>query len=159
MTIDYNQLLEELMEQELKLQFTRFDSEDALKLGLMLVDMAREGNKVVAIDITLSGHRLFYYAFKGTTPDNEQWIRRKCNVVNRFHTSSYRMGINLKRVNATLNGKYAINEADYAAHGGCFPIIIRDVGYVGTITVSGMPQEEDHRMVVTAIEQYLTNNM
>ncbi len=108
--------------------------------------------------ILLSGHRLFYYAFKGTTPDNEEWIRRKCNVVNRFHTSSYRMGIDLKRVNGTLNERYAINEADYAAHGGCFPIIIKDVGYVGTITVSGMPQEENHKMVVTAIEHYLEQN-
>lgn len=158
MDINYDLLLEELIEQEKRLQFKRFNSEDALEIGMQIINTAKEAGHIVAIDISINGHRLFYYAFNGTTPDNEEWIKRKCRVVNRFHTSSYRMGIKLKKDGSTLNQKYAINEADYAAHGGCFPIIIKDVGYVGTITVSGLPQEEDHRMVVTAIENYLAKN-
>ena len=32
--------------------------------------------------------------------------------------------------------KYLISSSDYAAHGGAFPLIIKDVGVVGTITSS-----------------------
>ena len=51
--------------------------------------------------------------------------------------------------------KYLIPSSDYAAHGGAFPLIIRDVGVVGTITVSGLPQQEDHELVVTTLKQFL----
>jgi uncharacterized protein (UPF0303 family) len=54
--------------------------------------------------------------------------------------------------------KYLISSSDYAAHGGAFPLIIRDVGVVGTITVSGLPQQEDHELVVTTLKQFLANS-
>lgn len=155
--MDYDQLYQELEEQEKRLQFKKFNSEVALEIGLMLIELAKKDHKKVTIDITLNGHRLFHYAFQGTSPDNEQWIIRKCRVVNRFHMSSYRMGIQLKRSGSTIQQKYTLNEAEYAPHGGSFPIIIREGGYVGTITVSGLPQEEDHRMVISTLEAYLKN--
>lgn len=43
--------------------------------------------------------------------------------------------------NKTLEEKYYVSEQEYAAHGGAFPLIIKDVGVVGTITVSGLAQE------------------
>ncbi|PKM51166.1 MAG: hypothetical protein CVV02_08450 [Firmicutes bacterium HGW-Firmicutes-7] len=151
----YQSLLEELIEQERVLQFKKFNSQTALTIGLLLVDKAREGNKMIAIDITLHGHQLFHYALEGTTPDNSEWIKRKCRVVNRFHMSSYRMGIKLKNDNISIQDKYFVDPAEYAPHGGSFPIIIKEVGYVGTIAVSGLPQEEDHKMVVDTIREYL----
>jgi len=42
-----------------------------------------------------------------------------------------------------------------AAHGGAFPVIVRDVGVVGAVTVSGLPQEEDHRLVVQVLRKFL----
>ena len=44
---------------------------------------------------------------------------------------------------------------EFAAHGGAFPVIVRDVGVVGTVTVSGLPQEEDHRLVVAVLRAFL----
>ena len=92
----------------------------------------------------------------GTSPDNDAWIRRKNNVVNRFGHSSLYIGIVLKQAAQTMEEKYLLSSHDYAAHGGAFPLIIREVGVVGTITVSGLPQREDHALVVTTIRNQLS---
>ncbi|MDT4922517.1 MAG: hypothetical protein QOG01_230, partial [Pseudonocardiales bacterium] len=55
----------------------------------------------------------------------------------------------------TLDEDLGVDPALYAAHGGCFPLRIRDVGVVGTVTVSGLPQVQDHALVVEAIESVL----
>jgi len=34
-----------------------------------------------------------------------------------------------------------------------FPVIVRDVGPVGTVGVSGLPQADDHAFVVRHLEQ------
>jgi len=98
------------------------------------------------------------FAMAGTSIDNGEWIKRKNNVVKRFGHSSYYMGISLQNAGQTIEEKYLISSSDYAAHGGAFPLIIRDVGVVGTITVSGLPQQEDHELVVTTLKQFLANS-
>lgn len=59
----------------------------------------------------------------------------------RFRHSSFYMGRYCASQNKTLEEKYYVSEQEYAAHGGAFPLIIKDVGVVGTITVSGLAQE------------------
>lgn len=144
-----------LEEQEKYLHFNEFTSETALKIGLSLVDRAKKENKVITIDITRCGHKLFHYAFDGSSPDNEQWIVRKNRVVNRFNKSSLHFRIKLIKSGKSLEEKYFVSSSEYAPYGGAFPIIIRNAGIIGTITVSGLTQEEDHEMVVWAINQYL----
>lgn len=152
---DVDELLRLIQEQEKKLQFAQFTNETALAIGLLLIEKAKKTNKRVTIDITRSGQQLFHYAFDGTTPDNDQWVIRKNRVVNRFHTSSFYIRNLLLSEGTTLEEKYELNSLEYAAHGGAFPMIIKNVGVVGTITVSGLPQEEDHALVVAALEEYL----
>jgi uncharacterized protein (UPF0303 family) len=43
----------------------------------------------------------------------------------------------------------------FAAHGGAFPIRVRDVGVIGTVTVSGPPQADDHAFVTEMIGAFL----
>jgi uncharacterized protein (UPF0303 family) len=74
---DYSTLLPQLLEQEEKLQFTKFGSDDALALGLKLIENASAYPKPVVIDITVAGHELFHFAMQGTGPDNNEWVRRK----------------------------------------------------------------------------------
>jgi uncharacterized protein (UPF0303 family) len=42
---------------------------------------------------------------------------------------------------------------DYATHGGSFPIRVTGVGGVGAVTVSGIPQREDHALVVACLAE------
>lgn len=44
---------------------------------------------------------------------------------------------------------------EYAAHGGCVPIVVKGVGMVGTITVSGLEQSKDHALAIKAMAEFL----
>ncbi|MBN2657270.1 MAG: heme-degrading domain-containing protein [Spirochaetales bacterium] len=150
--------INEIQEQEKSLRFNYFSSETAWEIGSMLVEKGRKENLSITIDISRNGHQLFHYSFDGTSADNDNWVRRKTNLVNRFGRSSLLIGKELKESGKTLEEKYMIAEADFAPHGGCFPIYLKGTGPVGTITVSGLAQEEDHRAVVETIESYLRKN-
>ena len=148
-------VLEQLLQEEQELQFAKFNEEDAWKLGSQLVDLARSRNLPVTIDITRGTHQLFHAALRGTSPDNDEWVKRKVRLVYRFGHSSFYVGQVLKSKGKTIEQSYLVSESDYAPHGGCFPIIVKDTGIVGTVTVSGLPQEEDHKLVVEAVRKYL----
>src|ERR1700722_5511242 len=94
---------------------------------------------------------MFYSALEGTTADNAEWVRRKSNVVARFHRRSYSVGITLQVKATTLLDPYGLPVADYAADGGSFPLIVENAGIVGSVTVSGLPQRDDHNLVVEAL--------
>jgi len=155
---EYEMVLKELRQQEEEIQFSSFTNDTALAVGMALFQEAKKHGKPVAIDITRSGLQLFHFAMEGTSIDNGEWIKRKNNVVTRFGHSSYYVGTYLKNAGQTIEEKYLISSSDYAAHGGAFPLIIRNVGVVGTITVSGLPQQEDHELVVTTLRQFLANS-
>jgi uncharacterized protein (UPF0303 family) len=137
--------------QERQLRFERFGEEDAWKLGVLLREICISRQFPVVIDIHRTGHPLFYSALAGSAPDNAEWARRKGNVVARFHRSSYGMGLELQQRNATLEARYGLPLSDFAAHGGSFPLTVSGVGVIGSVTVSGLPQREDHELVVEAL--------
>src|SRR5215831_9489616 len=140
--------LEKIALQEKRLKFKHFDSEVAWALGTALKAAAEKRHVAVAIDIQLNGHTLFSYSMTGTTPDNWDWIRRKRNVVLRYHCSSFAIGLKHARAQTTLQEKPGLELKDFAAHGGGFPILLEGTGCIGTITVSGLPQREDHALVI-----------
>jgi len=152
---EYEALLHELRQQEEDIQFETFTNDTALAVGMALLEAAKNGGKAVAIDITRNGQQLFHFAMAGTSSDNGEWIKRKNRVVNRFGHSSYYVGISLKSTGRTMEEKYLLPSSEYAAHGGAFPLIIKNVGVVGTITVSGLPQQEDHELVESTLKQFL----
>jgi uncharacterized protein (UPF0303 family) len=100
-------------------------------------------------------HQLFHFSCQGTSADNDEWVKRKVRLVYRFGHSSFYMGQLLKSKGKRIEEAYLVSESEYAPHGGCFPIIIKGSGIIGAITVSGLPQEEDHKLVVEAIRNYL----
>jgi uncharacterized protein (UPF0303 family) len=143
--------LEHIAQQEKELRLPRFDAQAAWELGTRLRTMAEQRGLIVVIDVRRFGHPLFYTAFEGTTPDNAEWVRRKSNVVARFHRSSYGVGLSMRAKSATLLDRYGLPVADYAADGGAFPIAVENAGVVGSVTVSGLPQRADHELVVEAL--------
>lgn len=148
-------VLKQLLQEEQELQFTKFNEDTAWKLGSQLVEQARSRNLPVTIDIMRGIHQLFHASLNGTSADNDEWVKRKVRLVYRFGHSSFYMGQLLKSKGKSIEQSYLVSESEYAPHGGCFPVIVKGTGVVGTITVSGLPQEEDHQLVVQAIREYL----
>jgi uncharacterized protein (UPF0303 family) len=147
--------IKKIQQQELALHFASFTEADAWSLGVQMREAAHAKKLSLVIDIRCAGRRLFYAALPGTQPANEGWVQRKINVVQLLHKCSYRVGRELALSGRTWEVAHGVPERDYAPHGGCFPIHIEGVGVVGTITVSGIPQRDDHGFVVEQICMYL----
>jgi uncharacterized protein (UPF0303 family) len=146
--------LDQLAAEEEELQFSGFSNDDAWELGSALVTAGREQGLPIAVDISRNRHQLFHASLPGTTPDNDSWIQRKTRVVDRFgHSSLYVRQASIER-GTTFEAEFGLDQEGYAAHGGAFPIIVRSVGPVGAVVVSGLPQVADHRMVVAALRAH-----
>jgi uncharacterized protein (UPF0303 family) len=143
--------LEHVGLQERELRLPRLDAQVAWELGVRLRTMAEERGLAVVIDVRRFGQPLFYAAMDGTTPDNVEWVRRKSNVVARFHRSSYAVGLRLTAKNETLAEQQGLPLTEYATHGGSFPLTAEGAGVVGSVTVSGLPQRADHELVIEAL--------
>ena len=153
MTIEQD--IERVARQEERLRFRSFDANTAWTVGSRIRTVAASRGLSVAIDIQVNGHLLFFAAMPGTTPDNIDWIRRKRNVVQHFHRSSYAIGLQMRQQQTTLSEEIGVDARDYAPHGGCFPIKLQGTGCIGTITVSGLPQRADHELIIEVLAEIL----
>lgn len=140
---------------EARLVLDSFSNDDAWRLGTLLVDLARERNAPVAIGIRRGAQRLFHYALPGSSADNDAWLDRKCRVVERYGESSLLVGARFRAKGRAFEESSRLDPDAYAAHGGAFPLRLRHTGVIGAVAVSGLPQIDDHALVVEALEHFL----
>jgi uncharacterized protein (UPF0303 family) len=148
--------IETITRQEQLLRFASFDADNAWQLGSRMRDRLLALKAGGTVEIELAGQLLFACATPGATPGQADWIRRKRNTVRRFARSSYAVGRMLARDGETLESRHGLLLSDYAAHGGGFPLWLDHTGPVGSIIVSGLPQRDDHKLVVSAIAEHLS---
>jgi uncharacterized protein (UPF0303 family) len=146
------ELLSRIAEQEGRLAVTSFSHEDALRLGMILAELARGRGLVVAVDVTRGEQQVFHAGLTGSNADNDDWIARKVRTTKRFGRSS--LAIRLES-EARAGGFDWLDPTLYALSGGCVPIRLADGALVGTATASGLPDVEDHALVVEALERFL----
>lgn len=143
--------IERIQLQQKSLEFAQFDEEMAWELGCRIRQKAKEHHYPIAISITLNRRRLFYCSMPGAAAINDQWVRRKENLVYQFQKSSYEMALYLEMKQATVSNRYGLSSQDYAAAGGSVPLLVRGTGMVGAVTVSGLSQDCDHELVAGTI--------
>jgi len=148
-------LLEELLREEEELQFDDFSHEKALRLGLEMIERARSEGKSITITIRLGEQQVFHYACPGTSADNDAWTLRKSRIIDRFGHSSYYLQAVLAAANKTIAERYFLDPALYAPYNGAFPIRIRNAGIIGSVAVSGLPGDQDHKLITESIRQFL----
>jgi uncharacterized protein (UPF0303 family) len=145
--------------QESRLRFDAFDAETAWSLALALREDGLRRKAPIAAVVETWSVRLAAFALPGATEDNFDWARRKINVVRRFQRSSYCIGLQLEERGRGLADLGALPERDFAVHGGAFPIHVHGAGCIGAVAVSGLPQREDHNMVVAALARALGQDL
>jgi uncharacterized protein (UPF0303 family) len=137
------------------LQLARFDETTALRLGQILVDLALDEYLPVVIDIRSHDRTFFHAGLPGSAPLNDLWARRKSNTALMFQLPSLLVGRRNAAKGETLD-RHGLAGADYAEAGGAVPIRVTGVGVVAVATVSGLPQVEDHKLVVRGIRALMT---
>ena len=151
--MDIEKDLAAIARQEARLHFKAFDEDTAWALGSWLRTSAKARGAAVVIEIRLARETVFFHAMSGTSAANADWVRRKRNTVELLKRSSYATGLALQKEQSYLEAKMGLPTRDHASHGGSFPIAVEGVGCIGTVTVSGLPQREDHAMVVQALAE------
>lgn len=143
--------LARIADQESRLHLPHFNQAIAWDIGLALKRLAEARGHAVTIEIRLAHELVFFHAMPGTTPANADWARRKRNTVELLHRSSYAVGRSLALEGSSLETMMGLPARDYASHGGSFPVRLVGGACVGTVTVSGLPQREDHALVVEVL--------
>ncbi|MEN9715985.1 MAG: hypothetical protein RJA35_1452 [Actinomycetota bacterium] len=146
--------LEKLAAQEQILIFDSFDEDTALQLGLLIRERADEMGPVIVDIRSAANDPLFFAAMPGTSPANVDWARRKRNLVNLLQTSSYGIGLRAK-AGSDIVAMMALDPRDHTPHGGCVPIRVKGAGMVATVTVSGLPQRDDHKLATDCMAELL----
>ncbi|WRH26565.1 heme-degrading domain-containing protein [Arthrobacter sp. JZ12] len=147
-------LISRVEEEVRKLQLIRFSQEDALSLGLLIVELATERELPVAVDIRRGNHVLFHVSLPGATADNDAWVERKARTAERYAAPSLLVGLRGRVSGGRIEDNAWFDQAVYAAHGGAFPVQVKGIGPVAIATVSGLPQMEDHDLVVEALTKF-----
>jgi len=152
-TGDYS--TKELLQQEEELTLASFTNEDAIKLGQGLLKLALDQKAPVIVQVRIGEQIIFHSALTGSSSENDWWINRKCIVVEKFNHSSMYVRVSFEENNQSFEEDSGLDNELYAAHGGGFPIIVKNKGMVGIAAVSGLPQVEDHKMLVAGLSNFL----
>ncbi|SNS60697.1 Uncharacterized protein, UPF0303 family [Micrococcales bacterium KH10] len=144
---DWSELTaEHIAEQESKAVLPRFSVADAHWLGRHIIQLAADLASQITVNIRHGRRQVFLQAGEDTVLDNESWVRRKSNAVERLGMASLRAGRSNTRTEAEFYARRGLDPMDYAIHGGAFPITVKGVGLVGVVAVSGLTQELDHAL-------------
>jgi uncharacterized protein (UPF0303 family) len=147
--------IQTIIRQETELVFPAFDEAIAFAVGSRIRDRALKDGLGIIVDIRTWDRPLFYAAMPGSNASNPDWARRKINVVKRFLKSTYRMVLEQDRPDRTFKPGEGLDIADYVLAGGGFPVTVNGAGVIGCITVSGLPERQDHEVVVAALCEHL----
>ena len=143
---------ERVLAQEERATLSRFDNDDAVDLGLIAVRLGRGRSLPIVVEVRGLEQVLFRAALPGSSVANDSWISRKAALVEALGHSSVYYRLLHEAAGQSFTEYTGLPEQDYAAHGGGVPILVRDVGRVGVMVVSGLPQLDDHALVVECLQ-------
>jgi uncharacterized protein (UPF0303 family) len=146
--------IQKIIAQEQGIVFPAFDEHVAFALATIVRERAVKEKLRIACGIRLWDRPMVYFGMPGATGDNEHWVRRKSNCVQRMLKASYRSKLEYNDEKSFPPHRNLPIE-DYALSGGAFPLQVKGAGIIGAATVSGLHERDDHEVVVAAICQYL----
>lgn len=147
--------LDDLLDQERRLVLPSLDENDAVAIGLAILATATERDLPVTIEIRRVGRVVFRAARNGTNAHNDMYVAGKARLVERFGRSSLYERLRYEHEGTTFAEATSLAFPEFAPHGGGFPLSVAGTGPVGVAIVSGLPQLDDHALIVECLEGYL----
>ncbi|WP_312109918.1 heme-binding protein [Brevibacillus reuszeri] len=147
--------LKQLEQLENELQFEKFTHEDALNLGLTLINYAKENGVAIAIHIERNRVPVFTYLMEGTSEENFVWLYRKKRVVDHYNRSTQFIAKRFEESGFNHVDDSLLSPSEYQAVGGSFPVRIKGVGVIGSVTVGGLTGQLDHDYAVEGVRRLL----
>jgi uncharacterized protein (UPF0303 family) len=126
---------------------------DALRLGQWLVAEGTARALPILIDVRTAQMTLFRAVLPGAGALNDRWALRKSNTAFLFGAASLLVQHRLNAAGRDLS-HHGCTPDLYASSGGAVPLVTAQ-GVQAVATVSGLPQLEDHRLVVAGIDAVL----
>ena len=136
------------------LDFDTFTNDDAVTLGLLAVDVIRERDLNMAVDIVVGDDLVFRAKLKDTGPQNDEWLAGKAAVARQFGEPSLLVKQRHLAAGTPFAERDDIDHSSMRAHGGSIPIRVRGA-IVGTITASGEPDVVDHAVAAEALRRFI----
>ena len=135
-----------------KIELDNFSNRIAFEMGLKILDLAKSRNQHIAVEISRLNYTVFIYIDDNLSADKHNWLRRKANIAKRLEESSLSVKNDMKEGNLTLDKTFGLDEKDFIAKGGSIPVFVKNAGMIATITVSGLPDVEDHNIIIDALK-------
>lgn len=135
-----------------KIELDSFNNQTGLKMGLAILNLAKERHQNIAVKVERLNHTIFLFVDDNLPADKHLWLRRKSNVAKHFEESSLSVKNDLVNGNMTLEKTFALDITKFLAKGGSIPVFVKSAGMVAIITVSGLHDEEDHKIIIDALK-------
>lgn len=144
-----------LAAQETALRYAHFSREDALALGLSIVELVKQrGWGSAAVRIVEDSTVIFSYKMPGTSEENDWWMNRKLAVSRRTGTSSLRAYVEAE--SGLRDAFWDARPDNFAACGGCIPVLMADGSDTWAyVLVSGLAHYHDHQVIADAMAEQL----
>jgi uncharacterized protein (UPF0303 family) len=145
----------QVLEQEARLTLQSCSEADALAIGQWLLAAAEARSLAVTVEAWHGDRLVFRAARPGTNAHNDLYLAGKRAVVRHFGHASFYERLRHEEAGTSFEEATSLAFPAYAPHGGGFPLIVAGTGMVGVVLVSGLPQEQDHALIVEALEAFL----
>ncbi|WP_083205155.1 heme-binding protein [Bacillus sp. FJAT-27264] len=147
--------LQSLEQLENQLQLDHFTNEDALELGFTIINYAKEQGTSIAVHIERNRVPLFTHLMEGTSDENYHWLFRKKRVTDHYNRSSAYIAERFAQSGTTHTESSLLSPVEYQAVGGTFPLRIKNVGVIGSVTVAGLTGQLDHDYAVEGLKRFI----
>lgn len=138
-----------LEQQEQDFCYSSFTSKDALELGLSVIHAAEREDRGLVISIIREsdGFVLFQYGMDDKAERNYRFAESKRQMVLRYHHSSAWVYV--------ASQLHLLAEQTSA---GSFPVFLKTGELAATVSISGLHEGKDYRILLSALEEIFHRN-
>ncbi|MBC7463398.1 MAG: heme-binding protein [Actinobacteria bacterium] len=145
----------ELSREEEALLLPSLSQAEALEIGEIAVQFARERSLAITVEVRLKDWTVFHASLPGTSAVNDRWIARKARVVMATGKSTLYERVLAEEQGINWYEAKVRPEETHAIHGGAIPLNVKGAGLLGILIISGLPQVEDHLFGVEIVAEFL----